>query len=143
MYLNSTLPHKSHGKGAWSLYSLLPLNACQPLHAKPYLKKIMIKVFWTLVFLSFTPLLSLVECATNITVDDQSGGQVLGQAIHYLPYITDWSQGNNCSSCKLKVNAIDAFDGTWHDTTFFTNGDGRGLSFTFNGSVLFFRSSLR
>ena len=86
-------------------------------------------------FLSLVGFLALVEGATNITVDDNSDSSVPGQSVQYLPNSSDWSQGNNCSTCQLDVDPADTFDGTWHDTTFFTSGDGRGISFTFSGTI--------
>ena len=86
--------------------------------------------------LSFAVLLTLVEGATNVIVDDNYDSSVLGHNLQYFQSTNGngWSQGNNCSACQLNVDAAQAFDGTWHDVTFFPGeGERTGFTLTFNG----------
>ena len=55
----------------------------------------------------------------NVTVDDSvSTGAVVPA---YLPVSTNWAQGNTCSGCVAKPDPSEAYNGTWHDTTFSPN----------------------
>ncbi|EKM52174.1 uncharacterized protein PHACADRAFT_262682 [Phanerochaete carnosa HHB-10118-sp] len=47
----------------------------------------------------------------NITVDDND------PSVIYAPS-DDWSFGPSCSTCTARVDASQAFNGTWHDTLF-------------------------
>lgn len=69
----------------------------------------------------------------NITVDDAvSIGAVAPQ---YLPSVSWWNQGNNCSGCSAKPDPSQAYNATWHDTTFNPNsGVTQAIQFTFVGT---------
>ncbi|PSR73092.1 hypothetical protein PHLCEN_2v11039 [Hermanssonia centrifuga] len=70
-----------------------------------------------IVFLVSLILLSGQACAAlvNVTVDDQSPDPPPGVTLIYSP-IDDWNTGPSCTTCVERP--VDAFEGTWHDTTY-------------------------
>ncbi|KAI0758222.1 hypothetical protein C8Q74DRAFT_307653 [Fomes fomentarius] len=62
----------------------------------------------------------------NHTIDDEIGDSVDGVRPVYFPLGT-WSQGSQCMGCAIHTGIVDphmAFDGTWHDSTYFPGGPG-------------------
>ncbi|KAI0778896.1 hypothetical protein BD413DRAFT_121289 [Trametes elegans] len=71
---------------------------------------------------------TLLAGAREITVDDND------PAIVYSP-ANQWSQGATCgSSCSLHPEPLDAYDGTWHDTTYFSAEAPRTITYSFSGT---------
>lgn len=68
----------------------------------------------------------------NVTVDDAVlTGAVVPQ---YLPSASSWNVGNNCSTCLAKPDPSQAYNGTWHDTTFSPGtAVSQTVEFTFTG----------
>ena len=51
-----------------------------------------------------------------------------------------WNQGSECSGCALHPGVVDvsqAFDGTWHDSTYHPDGPERLISLTFTGVAVY------
>lgn len=74
-----------------------------------------------------------VAALTNRTIDDQFGDSVTGLVPTYSP-ASAWSQGANCTGCGVQLDALNTYDGSWHDSTH-TPGDAepRVVDITFNG----------
>ncbi|KAF8447258.1 hypothetical protein L210DRAFT_944256 [Boletus edulis BED1] len=72
----------------------------------------------------------------NVTVDD---GVLTGAVVpQYLPGVSVWHIGNNCTGCFVKPDPSLAYNGTWHDSTFYpTYGYTPAIEFTFTGSALY------
>ena len=73
----------------------------------------------------------------NVTIDDAvlTGAAVLT----YLPSPSNWNQGNiySESTDQVQPDPSMAYNGTWHDTTFFTDFapfQGLAFEFTFVGT---------
>lgn len=67
--------------------------------------------------ISFLQALSIAAGkAFNITVDDQYGGSMIGEAPVYSP-LGVWNQGPQCTGCFIQPDPSQAFNGTWHDST--------------------------
>ena len=76
----------------------------------------------------------------NITIDDQFGDAVTGAIPGYLPTPGNWSIGQNCPGCFAQPDASLAFRGTWHDTTWDSDGyrgAKRTLNLTFSGECIY------
>ena len=88
-----------------------------------------VQVFFTL-FANFA-----FAAPQNVTVDDAAlTGPV---TITYLPSPSNWSQGNNCSGCIAKPDPSQAYNGTWHDTTYIPNSAVyQAFQFNFTGTFL-------
>ncbi|KAN0076719.1 hypothetical protein V8E55_010574 [Tylopilus felleus] len=88
---------------------------------------------YLVLFASFT-----LAALQNVTVDDAVlTGAVVPQ---YLPTASLWNSvvGNNCTSCTVKPDPSLAYDGTWHDTTYYPSNDYTpSFQFTFTGSALY------
>lgn len=54
----------------------------------------------------------------NVTIDDTYGDPVTGAKFTYSP-VNHWSAQPGCSGCEATANATDAYNHTWHDTSFF------------------------
>ncbi|ETW87655.1 hypothetical protein HETIRDRAFT_438056, partial [Heterobasidion irregulare TC 32-1] len=55
----------------------------------------------------------------NITIDDSGKDPVTGALIQYLPNLTFWHPSEQpCSGCTAHPDPTQAFDGTWHDSSF-------------------------
>ena len=76
-----------------------------------------------------------IAALQNITVDDSvSVGSVVPT---YLPSPTNWNQGNTCSGCIAQPDPHYAYNGTWHDATYFQNSTvTNAFEFTFVGTFL-------
>ncbi|KAH0826889.1 hypothetical protein J3R83DRAFT_4435, partial [Lanmaoa asiatica] len=72
----------------------------------------------------------------NVTVDDAVlTGAVVPQ---YLPSNSAWNIGNNCSVCRVQPDPSEAYNGTWHDTTFSPGtAVSQAVEFTFTGNALY------
>ena len=73
---------------------------------------------YLVLFASFT-----LAALQNVTVDDAVlTGAVVPQ---YLPTTALWNSviGNNCTTCIAKPDPSLAYDGTWHDTSYFPGDD--------------------
>ncbi|KAI0942227.1 hypothetical protein AcW1_002910 [Taiwanofungus camphoratus] len=56
----------------------------------------------------------LCAAARNVTIDDANGDEITGQPPIYIA----GTQGANCTVCALRPNSSEAFDHTWHDSTY-------------------------
>jgi hypothetical protein len=83
-------------------------------------------------FLLITLLTLSSAVLVNRTIDDQYGDPITSTFPVYSP-IGDWQQGANCSDCAIKPDVSKAFDGTWHDSTFYPGSTPKSVSVTFNG----------
>lgn len=72
----------------------------------------------------------------NRTIDDQLGDPTTNTYPVYSP-VGDWQQGATCSDCAIKPDVSKAFDGTWHDSTFYPGSTPKSVSVTFNGSAVY------
>lgn len=73
----------------------------------------------------------------NVTVDDAEVDNGVSRITYSDP--TAWKQGNGCTTCAAHPSSSDMLDGTWHDTSFPTNGtqsDLRNATLLFNGEYL-------
>ena len=68
----------------------------------------------------------------NRTIDDQYGDPITSTYPVYSP-VGDWQQGATCSDCAVQPDVNKAFDGTWHDSTFYPGSTPKSVSVTFNG----------
>lgn len=71
----------------------------------------------------------------NITIDDTYGDPVTGAQFSYSP-ANQWSAQPGCSDCEAQPNANDAYNHTWHDTSFLPTESPAPLnaSITFTGN---------
>ena len=69
----------------------------------------------------------------NRTIDDQFGDPITSTYPVYSP-VGDWQQGATCSDCAITPDVSKAFDGTWHDSTFYPGSTPKSVSVTFNGA---------
>ncbi|KAL5512944.1 hypothetical protein ACEPAH_3342 [Sanghuangporus vaninii] len=67
-----------------------------------------------------------VALAADVYVDDNDG------SISYAPG-DSWAQGDGCGPCALSPSSGSAYDGTWHDTTYYPSGSARTITFRFTG----------
>ena len=82
--------------------------------------------------------------SVNVTVDDTYGDTNTGGQIAYGP-AGSWNVGQTCTTCTARPNVAQAFDGSWHDATFYptdsTAGSNLGslvtASYVFNGTPAF------
>jgi hypothetical protein len=94
-------------------------------------------------------LLAILTCAcafvtvaigvpSNVTVDDQGVDPASKSAVSYS---SGWSTGQTCPGCEAQPDAKQAYEGTWHDTTYDPAYAGRNIprnaTFEFNGRSLF------
>ncbi|KLO18721.1 hypothetical protein SCHPADRAFT_935981 [Schizopora paradoxa] len=79
-----------------------------------------------------------VLCALqNVSIDDTNGDEMTGRQITYNP-ANKWSLGPSCQTCEAKVSpASEAFDQTWHDTSFIKGGPLISASAIFTGSAVY------
>ncbi|KAG9313302.1 hypothetical protein JVU11DRAFT_5606 [Chiua virens] len=88
-------------------------------------------------FSSFT-----LAALQNVTVDDAVlTGAVVFQYLP-LPSTSSWNIGNNCSACTARLDASQAYNGTWHDSTYYPGGVYKSFEFNFTGRHLTTGSSL-
>lgn len=80
-------------------------------------------------------LLTTLVFSADVNVDDENS------SVSYSPS-GSWSEGNGCSTCALHPDSSNAFDGSWHDTTFQSGGDTPTITLSFTGKSLFFRKKL-
>ncbi|KAL5492152.1 hypothetical protein ACEPAI_3599 [Sanghuangporus weigelae] len=73
--------------------------------------------------------LFVLNRAAEVFVDDNAGSVI------YSPG-DSWQEGNGCSTCSLSPDAGSTFAGTWHDTTFLTDGTTRTINLTFTGVAI-------
>ncbi|KAK7060944.1 hypothetical protein VNI00_000678 [Paramarasmius palmivorus] len=85
---------------------------------------------YALFSLAFIPLLLLSAHGANHTV-------YLDDTASEITYVEAWGQGNTCDQCFLKPDTSKAFQGTWHDFTYFQGkSDPAALQIQFNGVSL-------
>ena len=82
--------------------------------------------------------LSSLSAAANInqTIDDLQTGS---QAPAFAPS-GDWATGQTCTTCALHpgiVNVSQAFDGTWHDSTYHPGSPPGEITATFTGTAVY------
>ncbi|KIJ96144.1 hypothetical protein K443DRAFT_107695 [Laccaria amethystina LaAM-08-1] len=87
-------------------------------------------------FLLLTLLTLSSAVLVNRTIDDEYGDPITSTFPVYSP-IGDWQQGANCSDCAIKPDVSKAFDGTWHDSTFYPDSTPKSVSVTFNGVAVY------
>ncbi|KAL5537164.1 hypothetical protein ACEPAF_987 [Sanghuangporus sanghuang] len=73
--------------------------------------------------------LFVLNRAAEIFVDDNASSVI------YSPS-DSWQEGNGCSTCSLSPDAGSTFGGTWHDTTFLTDGSTRTMNLAFTGVAI-------
>ncbi|KAL5512946.1 hypothetical protein ACEPAH_3344 [Sanghuangporus vaninii] len=73
--------------------------------------------------------LFVLNRAAEVFVDDNASSVI------YSPS-GSWQEGNGCSTCSLKPDAGSTFGGTWHDTTFLTDGSTRTINLAFTGVAI-------
>ncbi|EJD01916.1 uncharacterized protein FOMMEDRAFT_147086 [Fomitiporia mediterranea MF3/22] len=86
-------------------------------------------------FVLFLPLLATLlpsAAARNITVDDTYGDEVTGAKPVYSPADV-WNPGPGCSTCAIKPDATQAYNGTWHDSTRPPNAPAYTIEIGFSG----------
>ena len=90
----------------------------------------MTRIFSLICFILFANI--VLAALQNVTVDD---AVLTGPVVPvYLPSPSSWSQGNQCSNCAAKPDPSLAYNGTWHDTTFYPNSNvSQAFQITFVG----------
>jgi hypothetical protein len=94
-------------------------------------------------------IISLINCnhhttsaiLVNRTIDDQFGDPITGTYPTYSP-AEDWRPGANCSDCSVRPDVTKAFDGTWHDSTYYPGDAPRTVTVTFSGTLYFSEDSI-
>ena len=94
-------------------------------------------------------IMSLINCnhhtafaiLVNRTIDDQFGDPIAGTYPTYSP-AEDWQPGANCSDCSIRPDVTKAFDGTWHDSTYYPGDAPRTVTVTFSGTLYFSKVSI-
>lgn len=89
-------------------------------------------------------IISLINCnhhtasaiLVNRTIDDQFGDPITGTYPTYSP-AEDWQPGANCSDCSVRPDVTRAFDGTWHDSTYYPGDSPRTVTVTFTGNAVY------
>ncbi|KAF8989610.1 hypothetical protein BDQ17DRAFT_1434321 [Cyathus striatus] len=78
----------------------------------------------------------------NITVDDASSDPLTGFSITYLP-LDKWNNGPTCNTCRARADKEEMYNGTWHDSTYFSSNSlhlpsegSLNATFVFNGTFL-------
>lgn len=78
----------------------------------------------------------------NVTVDDTNGDEATGNQIIYQP-ADIWQLGQSCTNCTAKLDPNQAYDSTWHDSSYFPPGTSAfdsgqfpNASYTFNGESI-------
>ena len=85
--------------------------------------------------------------ALNVTIDDTFGDLTNNIHFVYLPE-SSWQQGNGCSACTAKPDPSQAFNATWHDSSYFPSAPGEtptainSASVQFSGASIFGSSCL-
>ncbi|KLO18722.1 hypothetical protein SCHPADRAFT_993380 [Schizopora paradoxa] len=73
----------------------------------------------------------------NVSIDDTMGDPVTRRNIIYNPP-GDWAHGQSCRSCSAQATQPeDAFDGTWHNSTYQVGGSLVSASAQFNGTAVY------
>ena len=75
----------------------------------------------------------------NRTIDDQNGDPIANTHPSYSP-VNGWAQGAQCTGCNLHpgiINVSQAFDQTWHDSTYHPDGPDHTITFGFNGTAVY------
>ena len=79
----------------------------------------------------------VIGVPTNVTVDDQGFDPTTKYAVSYWPNSSYWSLGQTCTGCESQPDAKQAYEGTWHDTTYDPAYAGRNIprnaTFEFTG----------
>lgn len=97
------------------------------------------------VLVHFYTLLSYAALGTstlvNRTIDDELGDSVTGLLPTYLPD-GSWTQGSNCSYCRvtpaIEEHPDEAFNFTWHDTSYVVGQtQERTMQARFNGTAVY------
>lgn len=71
----------------------------------------------------------------NRTIDDEYGDPITGIMPVYNPPDA-WAQGAKCPGCGAQPSPNLAFNGTWHDSTYFASvgGPAHSIAISFNGA---------
>ncbi|KLO18720.1 hypothetical protein SCHPADRAFT_935980 [Schizopora paradoxa] len=89
------------------------------------------------VFVLLTLCCGWVQCRLqNISIDDTNGDPTTSQFVQYNP-TSSWSLGTSCNSCEAQFNSSEAYEQTWHDTTFLPGGPMMSASVNFTGSAVY------
>ncbi|RPD64703.1 hypothetical protein L226DRAFT_37398 [Lentinus tigrinus ALCF2SS1-7] len=75
----------------------------------------------------------------NRTIDDELGDVTTGFIPTYSP-LDKWARGDECTGCDIHpglVNVTQAFDQTWHDSTYHPGDPDHTIIFGFNGTALY------
>ncbi|TFK55644.1 hypothetical protein OE88DRAFT_644649 [Heliocybe sulcata] len=60
-----------------------------------------------------------ISCSQNYTIDDQYGDPINELYPVYSPAGAKWAGAPECNTCSADVDATQAYDGTWHDATYY------------------------
>jgi len=76
--------------------------------------------------------------SVNITIDDTYGDPVTGAQFTYSP-ADEWTAGQTCTSCTARPDPSEAYNGTWHDTSFFPSEETTptNASISFKGTAVY------
>ncbi|KAI0712852.1 hypothetical protein C8T65DRAFT_574483 [Cerioporus squamosus] len=75
----------------------------------------------------------------NVTVDDTFGNSEENLKIVYQP-VGSWSAGVDCTNCEAHLDTTQVYNGTWHDTTYFSDdppSSPLSASLTFDGVAIY------
>ena len=79
----------------------------------------------------------------NVTIDDTSGDPTTGLVPAYAPS-NKWALGQDCSTCNVHSGTTDgtidvtqAFDGTWHDSTYAVGDPDHTVTVSFHGTSVY------
>jgi hypothetical protein len=75
----------------------------------------------------------------NRTIDDQFGDPITGRTPTYSPE-DKWMQGATCKVCWARPDKHSAFNGTWHESTYYSTVGGvpHTITISFNGALAVF-----
>ncbi|KAH8116545.1 hypothetical protein DFH11DRAFT_1506467 [Phellopilus nigrolimitatus] len=94
-------------------------------------------IFWVIILSAFSG--STVGILVNVTIDDENGDSVTGAKPTYSGVGLDgWAQGAGCHGCMAKLDPSQAFDGTWHDSTWHPgDADEKTIEMSFSGTAVY------
>ena len=116
-----TYIHNMHSPTSWRLRATFPL---------------------ALLNILLTALPSVAGPPTNRTIDDEKGDSVSGLKPEYSPP-GSWQQGSTCTACFVHLDPSQAFDSSWHDSTFHPNTQvPPTITLRFNGTAVYVYNAL-
>ncbi|KAJ7117458.1 hypothetical protein C8R44DRAFT_790759 [Mycena epipterygia] len=94
----------------------------------------MYKVLLFYIFLTRVAL--CIANLSNRTIDDTRGDSETGLLPVYSP-VANFSLNSNCSTCSIKLDPAQVFDGTWHDSSQLRDGPPVSITLSFNGTAIY------